>query len=739
MDATQPRQLLRAEIRGKLGALRVAISMRLAMEGLAWTVLALVAMVFVTLAFDYFLRLERPLRVLIAALAAAGVLAVIWKQLTVPLRVPMTAPALALLVEQRFGQLGDRLISAVQFSEFAEAQFLGISRAMIARTAAEANDLAEPLRFQDVINRRGLFRTWSLAGCALGLLLGFGILQGDILSRWFSRNVLFSDVPWPQETYLTVRGEPANFTVLRGDDLTVVVDVEPRSMVVPDHVTLHARYAAIGRTEERIDPDAENPHRFVKVFAAVPEEFEFHVTGGDDRRDARNPHRVVLIDPPAVRKVRFTVRHPSYMKRARPVDVPGGSGALGVPVGANVVVKAESNKPLRSAAILLDDKMVSPMRPQIGADGKPDLTGMRHVGSFEVSGANKPVTKILRFALTDVDGHSSRRGAKYMIQLQPDHRPTVDLKKLRIGVRISPRAVLPLHVRVRDDHGIATAEVLVRRSGDANDANTQPVTLPTEVGRELDVQKEFDLEPLRPKPGSTIYVTARSADTLPRSLGGPNVGESASLSFTVVRSEDLMGEFVRRQKEIRLEFVQALALQESARAKTAGAKRIFAGGKVEAEARRLLLASSGLQQSVGLEVAKAADGLDDIVEEMKNNRIGTKTEREQIRGGIVKPLRQLGEPIRKVTGSIRATKAVKDAGELKQQAEAIEEIQRDVFKQMDDILQRMAKLESKQELANKLRLIIGWSEKLLKSIKKKQEDEVKTVLDPTTQPAEKRR
>ncbi|MGB2823787.1 MAG: hypothetical protein WBF17_22605, partial [Phycisphaerae bacterium] len=576
MSPAEKRQLVRPEIRGKLSGLRLAISARLALEGLAWTLSALVALVFVTLAFDYFLRLERPLRALIMLLAAGGVLAVFWRHLVVPLRVPMDAPALALLVEGRFRQLGDRLISAIQFSRSADIEALGVSTAMIARTAAEANDLAGPLRFKDVVERRGIFRTWAVAGCALVLLVGFGVWRGDILSRWFSRNVLFAETPWPQETYLSVRGDPADFTVLRGDDLTVIVEVEPRSVVEPDHVTLHARYAGIGKTEERIDGDRDNPGRFVKVFPAVPEEFEFYITGGDDRRDARDPHRVILIDPPAVRKVHFTIRHPSYMKRARPDELPGGSGALAVPIGAIVTVRAESNKPLRSAAILLDDTIVSEMRPQVGADGVSDTTGKRYSGSFEVAGANKPATKVLRFALTDLEGHFSRRGAKYMIQLQPDHRPTVDLKKLRIGSSISPRAIIPLQLRIRDDHGIASAEVLVRKSDGAKDANCQPVDLGVDVGREIDTRHDLDVEPLRLTPGLTIYVAARSTDTLPAAYGGPNVGSSGAMSFRIVKPEDLMEGYVQRQKQIRLEFLQAMALQDGARAKTAAAATILA-------------------------------------------------------------------------------------------------------------------------------------------------------------------
>ena len=148
-----------------------------------------------------------------------------------------------------------------------------------------------------------------------------------------------------------------------------------------------------------------------------------------------------------------------------------------------------------------------------------------------------------------------------------------------------------------------------------------------------------------------------------------------------------------------------------------------------------MLSSSGLQRNVGAEVAKATDSLRAIVEEMKNNRLGTETEREQISGGIVKPLERLTEPIGKIGSALANTKLATAAGDLSEQGAEIEGLQREVFEQMREILERMAKLESKQELANKLRLIINWSEQLFESIKKKQEAEVGKVFDGTTQPA----
>ncbi len=735
--AGQP-DLLHPDIRDKLAGLRRALTGRLAVEGAAWTLVSLVALVFGTLAFDYLLRLERPLRAAIMALALAGVAWVLWRNLLAPLRVHMGMADLAMLVESRFGQLGDRLISAVLFSGRGQAEKIGASQAMIAHMAAEANAIARSLPFREVVERRGIFRSWSVAFCALGLLLGFGILQGDLLNRWFWRNVLLADVPWPQATYVNVEGE-GDFIVMRGDDLRVVVNVEDRSLIVPSYVELHATYPGIGRTEERIEPEADNPKRFVKTFPAVPEEFEFYVVAGDDRRDARRPHRVLLIDPPSFRQVRFTVVRPSYTAMPQPELYDGSAGVLSLPAGSRVTVEALANKPLSSASIELDGQGAGQLKARAVA-GASSAGEMWFIGAFELPPVNKSEARMLRFALADTAGHVNRGGAKYLLQVQPDHAPTVEMKKSGVGARITPQAIIPLRLIVRDEYGIAAVGIRAARSEKADDANMAAVAvaLPPDVRREVDLSHELNIEPMKFQPNQTLYVSAYGDDTLPALFGGPNRGLSGAMSFTVVKPEDLMEDLIRRQKELRLEFIQAMALQESARARTSVAAMIFASGKVDAESRRELASSASAQASVGAEIAKAADTLAAIIEEMKYNRIGTDTEREQIRSGVVQPLRDLQESVRRIRAALGATQGVEAVAELKRQAQAVEGLQKDLLARMDEILQRMTKLESKQEMANKLQLIIQWSQELLDSMKKKQDTETGGVFEPATKPAQTR-
>ena len=49
---------------------------------------------------------------------------------------------------------------------------------------------------------------------------------------------------------------------------------------------------------------------------------------------------------------------------------------------------------------------------------------------------------------------------------------------------------------------------------------------------------------------------------------------------------------------------------------------------------------------------------------------------------------------------------------------------------MERILDAMIKIESRQELANQLRVIVKWEEEILEAIRKRQEEEIGTVFNP---------
>ncbi|MFP3936858.1 MAG: hypothetical protein ACLFVW_00860 [Phycisphaerae bacterium] len=710
----------------KLHRLRLALRFRLLAEGLAWVVLAAFAGVLVTLALDYTLRLERGVRAVVVVAAGVALAVVLVRRLLLPLTARMDIPALALLVERRNPSIGDRLISTIQLS----ATATGMSGQMVRRLARETEELTSGLDFSGIIERRRLFQLVSAACCSAALLAGLGIWQSDLMTRYLRRNLLLEDINWPQNTYLSVRGD--DFAVLRGDDLEVVVELERRSREAPPYVTVHATYPSLGRTEQRLDREAPDARRYVMKFSRVSEPFEFYVTGGDDSRDRRNPHRVRVVPPANLEDLTMVVSYPGYTARGSK-RYTGGQGMIAAPAGGSVRFGGVASKDLQSAELRVEGDR--PRRIDLSVrrgDGESVPSGPRVVaGELDIPPSAGARTLTLSFELTDTEGFVSRRSQQVLCRVEPDTAPSVSLTCPPLGRNIAPQAVLPLSAEMEDDYGLTAARAAARMTGAAEPFVVETVELTDRANSRLTTGHELDLQPHDLEPGKTIRVTVEASDTLPEQQGydGPNVGVSPSLEFTVVSPEDLLGELVRRQKELRLEFVQAIAAQTSAISNSSAAAELAAGGEVTPRVSRRLEASAHLQQNVSTECAKAAETLAGLLEQMRWNRIGSPSDLSQLRGDVVEPLESLAGPIEDILAKLSAGAKLADsdaAGEIARETAAD---QREVLGRMERIAEHMQKLQTRQDLARQLRMIIKMSEDISERIRSRQERDIIDIFE----------
>ena len=225
--------LITAGGRRKLSALRFILRAHVVGRGLSWVVLALVGGVFLTLAIDRGLNMDRAQRGLIVGLSLVGIGYVLGRFLLRPLRVPMDAEELALVLERHYPQLDDRLISALQFAA-RDASRTGASEDLIRAVARQANELTEQLDAAEPVEGARALKRLGLAAGGVTVLMIFTIFNFQLMGLWFRRNVLFADVPWPRQTYLTVEGAP-ELRVVRGERLMVTVQADA-DHVVPREV-----------------------------------------------------------------------------------------------------------------------------------------------------------------------------------------------------------------------------------------------------------------------------------------------------------------------------------------------------------------------------------------------------------------------------------------------------------------------------------------------------------------------
>ena len=745
---------------GKLGSLRWLLRGRLIGEGVGWLVLTLVALIAVSLTMDYLLRLDRPLRIgLLCVCVAVGGWA-LWRAMLAPLCVKLTTLDLAQLVERHYPALQDRLVSALQFRDRQTVLAAGYSGAMMDCVVEQADELTESLNFRSVVETR---RLRNVALGALGALLlfgGFSFAKAYIMGIWFQRNVLLAEVDWPQDTYLSVwyfdaEGQllslretdatgnvlrvSGKLTALRGAPLEILVETAEGSEA-PPNVQIHATYPSMGKTQtdaekitgeeldalrERLGVDriVEGRTYYRKKIVAA-EEFEFYVTGGDDARDERTPHHVVLLSPPTLTKTDFWVTTPAFMRAAKPRQrIDGSRSVLPLPLGVRVDIDALATKDISEGAVLIDGKVITKLtiHPTQGPDG---TGGKRRVtGSFDVVGENRPRTAKLTFRLRDTDGFSNTHGASYVLQYLPDLAPTVTLRSIGVRAVICPSARIPLTSLARDDHGVASIKMqwtlfpAPRDPAAPGEASTKPgqsitsplgePTLAEEgAGQELQARAELDFESLgelrkQIVPGARLTLTAEACDRLPASLGGPNISTSSPLQFRVISKQQLLAELVGKQREIRTEFLEAMLTQELSRGR---GEAILADWKAEAigvDTPRKLQDAMEKQLAVANESATAADALAAIAKELELNRAVPVKEYREIQTNVVLPLREVTSQMRAVCSRLDRVRAETAPEALREALIEIVAEQGRIYAKMEAILQNMRKLENRMELAHR--------------------------------------
>jgi len=730
--------LISPEVYRRLSTLRRVLRLHLVGRGLCLLVVAMVVAVFLTLAIDYPLRLDRAQRLVILAMVLGGLGYVFWRFLVRPLTVPMGPEELALLFESRYPQLDDRLISLLQFGTRPSSR-VGASEAMIRKLAEQANALAARLSVGEVVESVG---TWKRAGCLAGAVTAlalFSVWKAPIMGPWFMRNVLLADLPYPRQTYLTVHGGP-EFRVVRGGELVVRVTAKG---VVPPMVTFHMRFPGLGRVEQNVPASGPGEGNYIKTFQNVSDAFEFYVTGNDDRTGR---FHVTVVSPPELVALRGLKRFPGYMNRSEDEPFQATQGVIAVPPGTELYLAGEANKDISSARLLLDDKPAVAMRiKRIRPAGTPEGTlAPRGIeGVLQLPERIARATMVLRFELTDTEGICNPRGAAYTLRIVPDSPPRVSLNRRYVRGEVTARAAIPLVLKAADDYGIAALAVAAVPKA-AGEAASQPARreFPIEGHpdiqahrRSIQVEHVLDLTPLKLQVGQLVHVQALARDTLPETFGGPNVARSPVQTFKIVSEEQLLAELIRRQKEIRLDFAACVEQQGRLRDKMrALADRVRTRGVDVEVGRRLRLIAAGQRRLAG-RCAVIAQRLEEVVHEMEANRLAP-AERRRLARHIVAPLRQVAKkPMAEAISRIQRASKITDAAAMREFTAGSAAVLEDFYQRLEAILKQMKELESRQELASQLKMIINISEDVYRLISEELKRQTGRLFDPKTRPA----
>ncbi len=390
-----------------------------------------------SLALDWLFEPPRPLRIALLALVGLAVGWVLVRLVFERLLVRLSDKNLALLVERRFRQFHDSLLTAVELGHSEhESDF---NPAMFDHTRREATQRLAEVDLARIFNPAPLARRIALAVALAGGIVALAVLAPDALAVWARRSLALSDELWPRSTRLVIEGfdQSGHARIARGSDWRLLVKADAAAgRVVPEIVEV--RYTTEDGSRGRdnmsreglVAPGTAAFQPYTHTFKAVLAPLDFYVRGGDDRQ---GPYHLDVVDSPTIGRMTLRCRYPDYMHRDnRDVSV---AGLVQIPRGTELTLVAEANKPLVAVDVddVTDENAPQSSRLDLVAEhGGPKSGFLLDLGRLDAD-------KTLLFNLHDADGIRGREAVRWRWPPCPTNRRRSTCSSRASAPRSRPR------------------------------------------------------------------------------------------------------------------------------------------------------------------------------------------------------------------------------------------------------------------------------------------------------------
>lgn len=727
----------------KVARLRRWVRAYVLIEGIATTVIVLCLAFWIGLIIDWSLEPSVAVRVALWAVAAGAVgyafYHMVWRRIVVPL----SDASLALLLERRFGDFNESLVTTVE--SLGRQQDSEFQAALLGRTARQAVERLREAPLRRVFRVRPLLRKLLLAVGLIATIAAWAAFNEQAFGFWLERMQL-SQTPWPRRVDLQVAGFEEVDGVLtakvaRDDDFELLATASiVDEHVAPERVEIRYRLADGRRGRDPMTrvgqalPGRDQRQRYRYQFKSVASNLNFDLYGGDDRVENL---QLLAVDRPTVSKIEIRSTPPDYLGQA-PLLIQS-AGRASVPEGSRVVCRVAANKPLVEITVRDAQRQVDLPVERVAAEAD----------RFTVDLGEVRTDRVLLVSLRDVDGIETREPYRVVVAAIPDETPEASVQLRGIGSAITPQAVLPMVGEVTDDYGME--RIWYEMSVDQREPVVRPIDRQPRGNRRVTALSPLDLSAtdeasnrplLELAPGQQLALRLRAVDAY--NLGDqPHVGSSQRFLLDVVTPSELRGLLERQELALRQRF-------ESIYEKMIGTRKLLdrVGGDVsqqagdtleDAERKRLFDRAQarigGARQTttqLAFETLGVAGGFDQIVAEMVNNRVATEELKERLQQGISAPLVEIGDelmpPLAEQLTELERQYAENPA-EMDELLAAAQSRGDEVIEAMKAVLDRMLELESYNELVELLRNIVDQQEQLNERTKQQQREKLRQLLE----------
>ena len=365
----------------------------------------------------------------------------------------------AALLEQRFPELDNRIINALQLGRGTEPGSPQIVQAIV----ADANDISADLELSDCLDWNPVQRVLMFAGAVLLVLLAYGSLAGARFANGLQR-VLLPVAQIEPYTATVINEATIKYSKKVPEGGSVSFSVAVGGNVIPD--TARIRYRsdqnapwAILPMKAGRQPQGASQRTFKATLENVTRSFVFSVVAGDDRSGM---YKVAVDRLPRISGLTVTVEPPRYAG-TEPQETTGIGGEVEGLAGSTVTLRVTASEALNEATLETESGQ------SITLTGEGETWSTSFVIWSEQVRADSGIEgrrinsgDSYRLKLIDTGGYENADPVWRSVAAVPDREPSVTIPEPGADRQVKPDAVVPLTVDARDDYGLGRVAVLYR-------------------------------------------------------------------------------------------------------------------------------------------------------------------------------------------------------------------------------------------------------------------------------------
>lgn len=437
---------LRDQLAERLHAVRRALLGHFVADGVARTLAVVVGLLLLSLGLDWWLDLSWMARLVYWGVVIACAVGVLFWFVVRPWRLPLGPIDLAAALDERRDAeqrassppLTSQVASVLQLVDASPDQ-LGESAAMREQAVRASHAALSKINFKSALNSKHLWTAATIALVALVVPAGIALAFPGTARIWAERWLAGSDRPWPRSTMLEVSGvKNGVLQVPRGEVFTLQVKVtdekQPTEIVHLRHrpnegktQTLTLEKFAAGDFRLDMPPQQQISHN--------------ELWGGDGRAE---PFRIVPVDRPRIVSIKLLAKGPRDSS-PKTYDFQATEGAVRLSPQTVAHLEFETNVECSTIKVETTAKSFS---------GFQKVSDLKHAVDWVHSESIS-----LRIVLVSQESGLESHPQSISIGELPDRAPRVAMRHSGVRLRVTPEAIIPLSVNIRDDFGIYGASV----------------------------------------------------------------------------------------------------------------------------------------------------------------------------------------------------------------------------------------------------------------------------------------